>query len=471
MTAVALVVLAAVLAPGASGAAVPSPTVRGPIGNAGIRGHALWDSWFRLADVGYTEAEYFVSGRARSHSTPNRRAAYTTRIIVTRPRSPARFNGTVLLDWVNVTAQFENAVDSITAHELLLRDGYAYVHVSAQAAGICCTPLTPKVWDPVRYASLNHPGDDYAFDIFSQVAQSIRAPASIDPMAGLAVERVLAAGQSQSASRLYGYVTEVQPEAGVIDGFLVHGGGGKTYDPAPAAPVLHLLSDAEASPDEPSTDQNYRLWEIAGSAHSDFWIGYHQVVGQGPRSLLDAPQRPASADEEMHKIAGNYGEQPHPLHAACILAGSAFPMRYATSAAVDQLDRWVRTGVPAPMGPRFRFSGEVLARDRYGNALGGIRLPPIVHPVASYVSTLCGLGGITVPFTDVQLQLLYPTHAAYFCKMKAATIRSVDQGFLLTPDAVDLLTRAFLARNRWLNDGTIRCGGPALPSGIGGTHP
>ena len=101
-------------------------------------------------------------------------APYTTRIVVTRPKEQKRFNGSVMLDWTNVTAQFENAVDTLEAREMLLREGWAYVHVSAQAAGLCCTPLTPKVYDPVRYAAINHPGDAYAADMFSQVAQAIR---------------------------------------------------------------------------------------------------------------------------------------------------------------------------------------------------------------------------------------------------------------------------------------------------------
>jgi hypothetical protein len=113
---------------------VPDPTVTGPIGNAGVRGHALWDSWYDLSEVGYTEEEYFVSGTAL-HSTSSAAADYTTRIIVTRPSDPAQFSGAVMLDWVNVTAQFENAVDTLEAREFLLREGWAYVHVSAQTAG------------------------------------------------------------------------------------------------------------------------------------------------------------------------------------------------------------------------------------------------------------------------------------------------------------------------------------------------
>src|SRR4051812_11718139 len=149
---------------------VASPTLTAP--PAGIHGHPMWDSWHDLAPFGYTEQELFVSGTASDGAGAT--APYTTRIVVTRPTSEKRFNGTVLLDWVNVTAQFENAVDTMEAREMLLREGFAFVHVSAQKAGLCCTPLTPQVWDPVRYASINHPGDQYAADMFSQVAQAFR---------------------------------------------------------------------------------------------------------------------------------------------------------------------------------------------------------------------------------------------------------------------------------------------------------
>lgn len=453
--AAALAALAALGLPGAARAEVPDPTVRGPIGDAGLRRHALWDSWYDLGEIGYTEDEYFVSGVALRHQAAGpdvlETAPYTTRIIVTRPVDPERFSGTVLLDWVNVTAQFENAVDTIEAHEMLIREGWAYVHVSAQAAGICCTPLTPKVWDPVRYADLSHPGDDYSFDIFSQVAKAIRSPAGIDPIDGLEVERVLAAGQSQSAGRLYTYVTRT--ERGVIDGFLIHSGGSKSFPSPPAAPVLHLLSDAEATTAEPNQTENYRLWEIAGSAHSDFWVDQHQEMGQGPRALADAPRRPASADEELHAAAGNYGEQVHPREATCIAGGSLFPMRYATSAALDALDTWVRTGVAPPSGPQYEFEAGRLALDEWGNARGGIRLPPVEVPIARYLSTVCRLGGITIPFTEAEIQRLYPSHADYVCALADEIAESVAAGFLLAPDADDLLERAFLARNRWLQPG------------------
>jgi hypothetical protein len=260
---------------------------------------------------------------------------------------------------------------------------------------------------------------------------------------------VLAAGQSQSASRLGDYVREVQPKAKAIDGFLIHGGSSKVYERPPVVPVFHLLSELEADPQPPSTSTNYALWEVAGAAHSDFWTGYHQILGQGPYSQLHVAKREHANDERMHRIAGNYGETVHPMHGVCVAAGASFPMRYAVGAALHHLDRWVSDGVRPPTAPRFRFDGGALARDGDQNGLGGVRLPPVEVPVASYVTTACGLGGITIPFTDVQLHQRYPTHADYYAKMRAASARSVRAGHLLPTDAADLLDRACRAIVRW----------------------
>lgn len=436
---------------------VPSPTLTVP--PAGVKGYPLWDSYYDLAPFGYEEQELFVSGTAQTIDGTT--APYTTRIIVTRPTDAAKFNGTVLLDWVNVTAQFENAVDTMLTRQMLMREGFAYVHVSAQSAGICCVPLTPKIWDPVRYNALNHPGDEYAFDMFTQIAQAFKAPKDIDPMGSLgasSVKRILATGQSQSANELADYVKTwlpAHPEAvGVIDGIEVHGNvpGDKSFVKGSPIPVLHLLSDFEAQDDgvDPGTvDPNYRLWEIAGASHSDFFIGYQSVFGHGPRVLTGAAKQTQAQFDDLMTSAGNYGEVIHPLLATCTLAGATLPMHYADSTALHDLNVWVTTGTAPRNGPRFAFADGKLATDQFGNTLGGIRMPPIDVPVAHYVSTVCQLGGITVPFTDQQIQDLYKTHAAYYALMKQRTDQAVADGWLLPPDAVDLMRRACAASVRF----------------------
>jgi hypothetical protein len=439
---------------------VGKATLTGPV-TGGLRGHALWDSWFELEPLGYMDEEYFVAGTAKVQPDGSE-ADYVTRVLVTRPIRARDFNGTVVLDWVNVTAQFENNVDTLESHAYLMRHGYAFVHVSAQAAGVDGTPLTPKQWDPVRYEALDHPGDEYSFDMFAQIAGALRGPAGRAAMGGMKVRRVLAMGQSQSAIRLHDYVNLGYARSRVIDGILIHGdvGAGKLFAELPV-PVIQLLSDFEADPEEPAPADRgkYRLWEIAGTAHTDQWVGLHQVEGQGPRTLASAPRMPAEADAELHESVGNYGEQLTPFDGACIVGGASFPMRYAVNAALHYLNRW--NGGPAhapPAAPRYEFdAGGSLARDAYYNALGGIRYAPIDVPVASYVSDTCQLGGFTVPFSEAQLMALYPTHADYYCRLKAAADQNVLAGYLLPEDRDDLMARAERAANRWLLPGAPDC--------------
>ncbi|HEV3226178.1 MAG TPA: alpha/beta hydrolase domain-containing protein [Acidimicrobiales bacterium] len=447
----------------AAPASTPSPTLTDP--PAGVHGYPLWDSYYDLTPFGYAEHEYFVSGSATALDGTTK--PYTTRVIVTRPTDPAKFNGTVLLDWVNVTAQFENAVDTMLTRQMLMREGFAYVHVSAQSAGICCTPLTPKVWDPTRYAALDHPGDAYAFDMFTQIARAFKAPKDIDPMGSLghaSVKRVLAAGQSQSANELQDYIQKWLPkhpeDVATLDGILVHGNvpGDKSFGAAAPVPVVHLLSDFEAQDDgvDPATvGPNYRLWEIAGASHADYFIGYQSEFGHGPRVLAGAAKQTAAQFDATMKAAGNYGEVINPLLAVCTAAGATLPMHYADSAAIHELNQWVASGTPPPNGPRFAFSQGKLAADQYGNTLGGIRMPPIDVPVAHYVSTICQLGGITAPFSDQQIQSLYGSHAKYYALMKARTDQAVADGWLLPPDAIDLMTRVCAA--------SVRFGQPNAP--------
>ena len=57
----------------------------------------------------------------------------------------------------------------IAGHDELVRDGFAWVGVSAQQVGVDAL----KAADPSRYGSLSHPGDSYSYDIFSQAGQAV----------------------------------------------------------------------------------------------------------------------------------------------------------------------------------------------------------------------------------------------------------------------------------------------------------
>ena len=132
------------------GASVPSPTVTGPIPSTqGSHGRPQTDSAFDLEPFGFVEEEYFVSGTAKTYTATPSTADYTTRMLVRRPADPKKFNGTVIVEWNNVTAQHDQTPDYFWSYPMILREGYAYVIVSAQKAGICCAP-PPSMKNPSK---------------------------------------------------------------------------------------------------------------------------------------------------------------------------------------------------------------------------------------------------------------------------------------------------------------------------------
>ena len=68
--------------------------------------------------------------------TPETTAPYKTRIVVYRPTDPARFDGTVVVEWLNVTGGIDAPAAWLNAHDEMIRRGMAFVGVDAQAGGI-----------------------------------------------------------------------------------------------------------------------------------------------------------------------------------------------------------------------------------------------------------------------------------------------------------------------------------------------
>ena len=91
-------------------------------------------SGFDLAPLGFATEEFFISGTASSYklsglptpdgrwnAMPARSAPYATRIVVVRPTDPRKFNGTVVVEWLNVSAGGDGAADWIAVHREVLR--------------------------------------------------------------------------------------------------------------------------------------------------------------------------------------------------------------------------------------------------------------------------------------------------------------------------------------------------------------
>src|SRR4051794_15803173 len=254
-----LFLAAMVPVPDAAAAAspVPVPTITGPI-MGGIRGVPFGATPVPLP--GYTEKEYFFKGTARSdNGTAD--AAYTTRMLVRRPVNPARFNGTLVMEWYNVTDAHDNDFDWHRYFPQILRDGYAFAAISVQFAGIPAL----QAWDPVRYAPLTHPGDNYAYDIWAQAVQGLRTPKGANPLPGLTVRKVLGTGDSQSANQLSSYISSRTSAANHnVDGYMINSGNSPTVKPD--VPVLENAVEGDLvlfGAKTKTAGPNYRLWNTA----------------------------------------------------------------------------------------------------------------------------------------------------------------------------------------------------------------
>jgi hypothetical protein len=444
-------------------ALLASSCVFGPITGPGT---STLPPGFDLSQVGYQRAEYFLGGVAFSYAptaplgtdgkwqvapVPHSEASYETRLFVDRPTDPSKFNGTVIVEWLNVSAGTDVATDLLMAHNEFYRRGAVYVGVSAQFVGVDAA----KRAAPDRYAPLHHPGDSYSYDIFSQAGRDIRANAS-NILGGLVPQRLIAAGESQSAGRLVTYINAIHPLAHVYDGFMVHSrfGGGSSLSQTPQAsisvpspaPIRDDLNEpvmvVEAEGDviqsglaarQPDTPK-FREWEIAGASHAD---GYTVAVGNTD---------PGDGRGAVKMLA----QLQNPINAGCGLPINAGGHHWVLQAAFFQLDRWVRTGTPPPSGPPLQVASTnpvVLARDVHGNALGGIRTPQVDAPLATINADnmgagFCRLFGSTTPFTAGEIAALYPTHEAFVNAWAVSIYANLFRGFLLPEDAPELYNAA-----------------------------
>ncbi len=412
---------------------------------------------------GYVREEFFLAGTADAYGPveplgadgrwsvePTSSAEYKTRVVVDRPIDPKKFNGTVAVEWLNVSGGADGAAAWGHMQAELIRGGYAWVGVSAQAVGVNAL----KGQNPDRYGSLSHPGDSYSYDIFSQAGQALRDnPALL--FGGLQPQRLIPIGESQSGSRLRTYLNAVHPLVEVYDGFLpsVSGGGGAALrqSPLPAVavptpnrirddlnvPVIFVQSEAEvrtAALNGVRQDDSalVRWWEVAGSAHYDQYsfTNSFRVDNGNDRAIF----------QEWFASMRNPTAQPIPGLITCPSPINTGPRTFVMRAAIRALDNWIMSGTPAPSGGRLEIASLApfaFALDAQGNVLGGIRHPAVDAPVATFTSPSQGgfCYGTTVPLTAEQLTSLYRNKGGFNSAWVQATQNAVQAGFLLNEDA------------------------------------
>lgn len=439
--------------------------IEGPI-TGGKHGWAFARPLFDLAEHGYVEEEFFLSGEATTYAqvpgtewgrdgkwqvAPGDKVPFKTRLLVYRPADPQKFNGTVVTCWNNVTAGYELFFGESPE---ILEGGYAYVCASVQKVGLHGFPDNPQglvAWDEERYGDLSIPTDDASYDIFTRIGRAVgpNRDRTVDPLGGLDVSRVIALGASQSAGRLSTYVNAIHmlpPKQGghTFDGFILQiyfgAGAGITASDRPPpidrnaprsapraanlirddldVPAMIVNTELEAiacyrvrQPDTPM----FVTWEAAGLTH----VSTQAQLTRNKKYERDFGTTPPAPSEEANRIY----IQPY------------------YDAAIHHMSHWIKDGTPAPSQPLIEFTdnGEVV-RDEHGIAKGGIRLPQVAAPVAMNSSIPVSedfagrLRGSNKVFGAEKLQSLYGDEATYLARFEEAAKRAVDAGVMLPRD-------------------------------------
>jgi hypothetical protein len=468
---------------------VARPTLEGPL-PVTARSHPFnGAAWHKvridLAAYGYVQEEFLVDGVANVYDwvpysdydlTVLRSGPYTTRLLVTRPEDPAAFSGRVVVEIINMSAGYDWLAVWSALWDVVVARGDAFVGITAKPnvfAGM-------RRFDPARYGRLamanplppeeqtcgqlpGEPGyyphlwgvsrlyeNGLAWDVITQVGALLRSDDPASPLPRPA-ERMYLTGESQSGMYLTRYFRWFHRRAPLFDGYLAEDGGTSTTfipplhqcgeqlpedDPQRLIPgrgvplvAVHsewgYVKDGPRKRDSNTSEDKFCMWELAGACH-----GWTRQYDYGDAAL---------ADLERAGLAGTRH------HFDCGPLQPEINLYMAEKAAYLWLDRWIDEGAAPPSAPPIETRDGEPVRDAHGNALGGLRLPELEVPIATYTGVYapCADGTDAVrPFDRALLRRLYPTHGDYVARFEAATAALVDGGFLLAEDGEKLVRAA-----------------------------
>ncbi len=446
-----------------------------------------------LGAYNYVEEEFLVSGIAQIYDWQANgdfdlsvlgSSDYTTRIMVRRPADMSRFSGRVVMEVVNMSADYDWTAMWAALWERVIANGDVYVGITSKPNII---PGLQR-FDPARYASLAMPsarleqdlncslpqdGITYrgltaetesglAWDIFTQIGRLLKTNEELNPL-GVPADRVFFTGESQSGNYALTYFKFFQPTATVeragvaepiYDAFLLEApttpAGVPIRQCAEALPEddpqlvsipgrgvpLAMInsqwdffpaSGGQRKPDSNTATDMSVTWELAGSHHG--WR-FQYLFGD--------------ANHEDLRRAGHLEEDWSAW--TCGSRSPEVPLYMAEKALYEHLIDWVDHGISPPSSDPIELTEDGrVAFDEHGIALGGLRLPMVAVPVASYGD---GLYALTdgcpeiVPFSDEKIRELYATREIYLEAYHRATWQLVQDGFLLSEDARALISIA-----------------------------
>lgn len=443
----------------------------------------------------YVEEEFFVSGGADLYNYANNPplspadieaidddVPYKTRMIVRRPAKANKFNGTVVIEWWNSTASFDTAPGWDPSAEYFAKSGIVYVGVTNSTTslgflvgGCRLLGFLPPACG-TRYSTLSLPENGLAYDMMGQIANLLKNDGPGNPLpAGFDVDRVFHVGESQQGGSVITYASGFDQLADINDGYFVQS--------AINARPINFGPDCDEAGSPPYPDCTPRLTFPSTLVSTNLPVPVYQVVTQTDFESLGfnvfgrQPDTPTyryyevagGAHNAVHKgieviPAGVLGPDPVLLEDLCLeelntTADGPVFVSYVFNALWERMQEQVEKGAVPPAGVLMDDENGVLQRDAQDNVLGGVRLPSMEAPTATYLSSAtanpflppllagfanlaCRLSGAVLPFDNATLDSLYRNHGSYVSQV-ARSVRDLKaQGLLLQQDAVTVKRNA-----------------------------
>lgn len=490
------------------GQVVPCPpiTLEGPIANplpgdpAAIAHNPLAGNRQIEMFPGYVQEEFFFSGDVDVFDydqQPGERGAfpgerlvavqtdvpYKTRMVVLRPKQANKFNGTVVVEFMNSTGGRDNAVMWTVSADYFTREGIVFIGVTTSGnqsmAALLrgCGPAPSFPSCGTRYSSnglvISNNGQEY--EIVSQLVTALksRVPNQIPLPANFPrVKRVFVTAESQQAGSVITQATQFHFPA--VDGYIplsntgaraLRSGlptcgttGAPAYPGCVAVPTNRLIrtdlpvpvyqmlteTDVQVAARQDDTDTSrfasYRLVEITGGTHN---TDHTQPVPGTSFTLGDFCVNPSNT------LASG------PIFGAHVVTAFFQNMRF-------QKDFGVR---PPTVERIAKDAAGVTLRDELGNPLGGARLPEMDVPINEYFSPFnqgkpvcatgqdpgsppacipqpfaligfaCNLSGSYRPLAPEVIDELYPNHKTYVRKIAEKSLEQFIRRTLLWEEA------------------------------------
>ena len=443
--------------------AVPIPHVEGPLADA-KNGALVW----QVEREGYIAEEYFISGRADTYAPVgmadaanifgrdnNKDAArresynrvvlkaqqpYVTRIIVYKPKNVAQFSG-------NVVAEVAHPNDAGSGIVWSMISGYFMSHGDIYV--IIQHPATfdnVRKYDPSKYGTLSAVDNTQIWGMIAQTGALIKSNGASSPLRDYPVKALFLTGYSHTGALTanfadYHHKTAILPDGRpIFDGYIPM--ASSTYVRPLPVPVIRIMTQSDFNTwnglknrreDSDSPDSPFRIYEVAGAAHMyDESIVIQRGAEPPIRELLPPGNFPQFDDKQCTKAGSGTND---------------LPLGYVMVGAFENMYAWVRTGSKPPHAPRLQTNLDGSPKtDSSGNALGGLRLPEIAVPAATYGvdsgPSICFLYGYRAAFSMDRMKTLYGSRAHYLKEVTAKAKWLVEQHWLRTQEADAIVEEA-----------------------------